>query len=391
MVHPLAGATVLDLGQVYGGPYCSLLLAHLGARVIKVEPPPAGEPLRGRDHRADSTDESIGFQLLNGGKESILLDLKSVAGRESFIELSRTADILVENFAPGTTAKLGVDYPTLHEVNPRLIYASLKAYSSDSPHNALRGMDLTIQASSGVMSINGFANGPPVKCGPSLVDFLGGTHLAVAVLAALVDRMTTGHGQHVEVSLQDAVIPSMASNIARWLTDPSTAPERTGNHHGSMSESPYNAYQTLDGWICVLCITNAQWRSLCGVIGRQDLREDGLLSTAPGRAARMAEIDSAIEAWTSKRNTADVALLLQEGGVPASPVRTLAELMADETRRSQPMIQRLQTPDGTELFGFDSPIRMSDHSPQTLSAAQEPGAATATIFGKSADESYDGN
>ena len=192
--RPLAGLTVLDLGQVYGGPYCAHLLLHLGASVIKIESPGRGEPLRA--NRAAGAGDPIGFQLINGGKSSVALDLKSEEGHAQFLALVEGADVVIENFAPGTVETLRVDYDTLSALNPRLIYASLKAYSADSPNRTLRGMDLTVQASSGVMSVNGFPDGPPVRCGPSLVDFLGGSHLALGVMAALLERGITGRGQH---------------------------------------------------------------------------------------------------------------------------------------------------------------------------------------------------
>ena len=279
--RPLEGIVVLDLGQVYGGPYCGLLLVHLGARVVKIEAPARGEPLRS-GVGATATADPFAFQLLNGGKQSVTLDLKSQQGRERFLALARDADVVVENFAPGTTTALGVDYAAVSEVNPRIVYASLKAYGDDTPNRDLRGMDLTVQASSAAMSVNGFPEGPPMRCGPSLADFLGGTHLALGVLAALIERERTGRGQQVDVALQDAVIPALASNIAGWLTDPEHAPERTGNRHGGMRESPYNVYRTADGWVAILAISEPHWRSVAELIGREDLRDDPELADPLG-------------------------------------------------------------------------------------------------------------
>ncbi len=394
MALPLDGITVLDLGQVYGGPYCSLLLGHLGARVLKIEAPAGGEPLRARGEGGaggdgaatgggaggDAGGDPIGFQLLNGGKESVTLDLKSRRGHDAFLELARTADVLVENFAPGTTAALGIDYPTLHERNPRIVYASLKAYGADTPNRDLRGMDLTVQASSGVMSVNGFPDGPPVRCGPSLVDFLGGSHLALGVLAALIERERTGLGQAVDVSLQDAVIPTLASNIAGWLTDPQGAPERTGNRHGGMRESPYNSYRTADGWVSILCITTPQWRSLCELIGREDLRDDETLASSLGRVARMHEIDDAVEAWTSRQGGEAVTAALQAVGVPASQLKTVAELVADELTRPVPMVQRSQDAGGATSYTFGTPIRLANHPPRGPAAVPALGQHTAAVL-----------
>jgi formyl-CoA transferase len=330
--RPLHGINVLDLGQVYGGPYCAHLLLHLGASVIKVESPGRGEPLRA--NRAAGAGDPVGFQLINGGKSSVALDLKSKEGHDEFLALVRSADVLIENFAPGTALSLGIDYETLHAINPRLIYATLKAYSADSPNAQLRGMDLTVQASSGVMSVNGFPDGPPVRCGPSLVDFLGGTHLALGVTAALLERSITGRGQHVDVSLQDAVLPTLTSNFAAWLTNPDSAFERTGNRHGGMRESPYNVYATNDGWIAILCISEPQWRGLCELLDRLDLRDDSTLATNHGRALRMLEIDDVVSDWTRRHDLVSAIALLQGAGVPCAQLKTVLQVVDDESTRA---------------------------------------------------------
>jgi formyl-CoA transferase len=379
MALPLDHITVLDLGQVYGGPYCGLLLMHLGARVIKVETPGTGEPLRSRGE-APSESEPINFQLLNGGKEAIALDLKEPGDRDVFYRLAGSADVVIENFAPGTASRLGIDFDDLKAINPRLVYASLKAYAPDSPNASLRGMDLTIQASTAVMSATGFPDGPPVRSGPSLVDFLGGTHLVVGILAALVEREKTGLGQAVEVALQDAVIPSLASGIAGWLTNPATALDRTGNRHGGMLESPYNAYETSDGWITVLCITAPQWHGLCELMGRQDLRDDRSLDTSLGRVARMYEIDDAVGAWTIERTSAEATAALQEAGVPASAIKTIAQLYEDELLRTEPMIQRSVDENGTPTYTFGSPVRFRDHPARSAGPVPKLGRDTDAVL-----------
>jgi formyl-CoA transferase len=378
--RPLEGIVVLDLGQVYGGPYCGLLLVHLGARVVKVEAPSRGEPLRS-GVGATATADPFAFQLLNGGKQSVTLDLKAPQDRERFLALARDADVVVENFAPGTTTALGVDYDAVRAVNPRIIYASLKAYAADTPRREQRGMDLTVQASSAAMSVNGFPDGPPMRCGPSLADFLGGTHLALGVLAALVERERTGSGQQVDVALQDAVIPALASNIAGWLTDPEHAPERTGNRHGGMRESPYNVYRTADGWVAILAISDPHWRSVARLIGRRDLAEDASLAGSAARVARIDEIDAAVEGWTSGRTSAAVAAELQRAGVPASPVRTVAELVAEELERQAPMIAR--NPDageGSPTYTLGAAVRLSNHPPRPPGAVPSLGEHTDAVL-----------
>ena len=377
--RPLEGITVLDLGQVYGGPYCGLLLGHLGARVLKIEAPSRGEPLRS-GAGATATADPYAFQLLNGGKESVTLDLKSPDDRAAFLAIVRSADVLVENFAPGTTTTLGIDYAAVSAINPRIVYASLKAYSDDTPRRDERGMDLTVQASSGAMSVNGYPDGPPMRCGPSLADFLGGTHLALGVLAALRERDRTGLGQLLDVSLQDAVIPALASNISGWLTDPEHAPERTGNHHGGMREAPYNVYRTSDGWVAILAISEPHWRSVCELTGREDLRDDPDLATSPGRVARIAEIDEVVGAWTAPLTSEEAAAALQAAGVPASPVRTVAQLVAEELERPAPMIQHRSGADGADSYTLASPVRLANHPSRPAGPVPSLGEHTSAVL-----------
>jgi formyl-CoA transferase len=382
---PLQGTTVLDLGQVYGGPYCGLLLRHLGARVVKIESPSRGEPLRSGAGATDTADPIV-FQLLNGGKESVTLDLKSEHGLEIFMALVREADVVIENFAPGTADSLGIGYESVRAVNPRIIYASLKAYSADTPSRDERGMDLTVQASSAAMSVNGDPDGPPMRCGPSLADFLGGSHLTVGVLAAIIEREQTGEGQAVNVSLQDAVIPSLASNISMRLTDPENAPERTGNRHGGMRESPYNTYPTLDGWVAILCITAPQWRGLCDLIGRADLRDDPSLATSPGRVARMFELDQAVTEWTQGRTRAEASAALQAAGVPAAALKTVAQLIEDELCRDVPMIQRNEDPDRQPTYTFGSPVRLGRHPARNAGPVPRLGEHNDAVLGQLAEQ-----
>ena len=212
--HPgpaaLSGVTVLDLGQAFMGPYCGFVLQRLGADVVKVE------PLEGEPYRRPSAKKRIPgmqFGMFNAGKRGLAIDLKAPEGRALFMELAKTVDVVLQNYGPGTFDRL-VDVDELMAANPRLIVASGTGYGSGGPSGELKGMDMTIQAMSGVMSTTGFADGPPVRTGPAVVDILGGVHLAAAILGALLQRAVTGLGQRVEVSLYDSVFPSLASNIA---------------------------------------------------------------------------------------------------------------------------------------------------------------------------------
>src|SRR5258707_15585957 len=234
--RPLAGIIVLDLGQVYQGPYATLLMAKAGADVIKIEPP-QGEPLRRRAPPGKSTTFPIA--MLNGNKRAITLNLKDERGRKLLFRMAERGHVLLENFAPGGMDRLGVGWQVLHEINPRLVYASGSGYGLSGPDRDNLAMDLTIQAVSGLISPTGFPDAPPVKAGPAVVDFLSGIHLYAATVTALFEREHTGQGRLVEVAMQEAAYATLTPQLeAYWHTG--QVPPRTGN--ASHARGPINAY-----------------------------------------------------------------------------------------------------------------------------------------------------
>ena len=238
---PLAGITVLDFGQVYQGPYATLLMATAGADVIKIEPP-NGEPLRRRAPPGKSTTFPIA--MLNSNKRAITLNLKDERGKQLLFRMAAKGDVLLENFAPGVMDRLGVGFRVLHEINPRLVYASGSGYGLSGPDRDNLAMDLTIQAVSGLISVTGEPDRPPLKSGPAVVDFLSGIHLYAAVMTALYERSVTGIGRLVEVAMQEAAYPTMTSQLeAYWRTG--EVPPRTGN--ASHNRVPINVYPAKDG------------------------------------------------------------------------------------------------------------------------------------------------
>ena len=259
------GVRVLELGQIYNGPYCGLLLAQLGADVIKIEPP-GGEHLRFRAHQPVESHE---FVMLNSNKRSVVLDLKTDAGRQALLDLVETADVLIENFAPGTMERLAARArERLLERNPRLIVASGKGYGSTGPYAHMSAMDITVQAMSGSAASTGEPDGPPTKAGAAFVDFSGGIHLFGAISAALFQRERTGLGQIVEVSMHDTIYPMLASSLGGLHNDPERPlPERTGNRHSGMAVAPYNIYPASDGWLAIICISERHWRGVANRTG----------------------------------------------------------------------------------------------------------------------------
>ena len=348
------GVKVLDLGQIYNGPYCGLLLALHGADVIKLEPP-GGERLR---FRSAEMIESHEFMMLNSNKKSIVVDLKNGEGREVFRELVANVDVVIENLGPGAMAKLGLDPLDLVREFPRLIYASGKGYGSEGPYAHMPAMDITVQAMSGVISTTGFPDGPPVKAGPAFVDFLGGIHLFGGISAALYHREKTGKGQFVEVSMHDTVYPTLASPLGALYNDPERSlPERTGNLHSGMAICPYNVYRAKDGWLAIISVAERHFEEVVAAMGQPELAADPRFSDRFARVRHMAELDSLIEEWTGDRGRAELLQVLGARGVPCAPVLSIREVADDPHLRARGMIREVQHPAKGTVRVPASPIR----------------------------------
>jgi CoA:oxalate CoA-transferase len=384
--HPLSGITVLDLGQIYNGPYCGFLLAMAGARVIKIEPR-SGENLR---RRATVGGGAIPFAMLNSNKEFATLNLKLGRGKELLLEMAARADILVENFAPGTMERLEVGYDILRARNPRLIYASGSGYGLTGPHRDYPAMDLTVQAMTGVMSVTGYPENPPVKSGPALCDFFGGVHLYAALMTALFERERTGAGRRVEVSMQEAVLPSLASNFGRFAAGVDDAPLRTGNRHGGLAESPYNVYPAADGHIAVLCVGEHHWEALLGAMQREDLRGDPRFATLADRVRNMDAVDEIVSAFTRARGKQALFDSLIARQIPCAPVRELAEVVADPHLHQRGALQTLDHPLYGRMVLPHSALRFDGVEPLPIQASRELGADNARVYegwlGLSAEE-----
>lgn len=352
------GIRVICLGQFYFAPYCSMMLARMGAEVIKIEAP-HGDPYR-RLANADGSGTSMQFTMLNTGKKAMRLDLRHPEGQEILRRLVETADVLVQNLSPGAMDRFGLGWEALHRINPRLVMASGTGFGSFGPYAGQAAMDLTVQARSAIMSTTGSMEGPPTRTGPSIVDFTGGAHMYGGVVTALYQREHTGLGQHVEVALQDAIIPSLCSNIAGHVNTGGEIPERTGNRHGGLAVSPYNAYRTSDGWVALLCPTENHWRTLCEIMGDPDTSDERFASME-GRCAHNDEVDAIVERWTSGTTKAGVADALSGTSIPNSPVVGIGELLEDEHVAARGVLRRMHDDDGSWLT-IGSPLFLSDSS-----------------------------
>lgn len=351
---PLAGLTVLDFGQIFQGPYCTLLLAKAGADVIKIEPP-GGEPLRRRAEPGKS--QIFSFAMLNSNKRAITLNLKTARGRELLGEMVRRADVLLENFSPGTMDSLGVGYAVLSELNPRLVYACGSGFGISGPDRDNLAMDLTIQAASGIMSVTGAPDGPPMKAGPTLVDMMGGIHLYAGIMTALYQRTVTGRGGLVEVAMQEAVYPTLASPMEYYVRT-GTVPPRAGNRQAAMSTAPYNTYPTADGWVAIHVVTEAHWRNLLAAMGREELADDPRFATNAARAANMDAVDALVANWTRTRGKYEVFAATKRHRIPCAPVRDVAEIMADPHMHGRGFLERVDHPEFGNVVLPGSPLRL---------------------------------
>jgi CoA:oxalate CoA-transferase len=322
--RPMDGMLVLDLGQVYNGPYCGLLLGFSGARVLKIEPP-EGDVVRRRKREV----EPYPLVMLNSNKESVVIDLKQPEGKALFIQLVRKADVLVENFAAGVMDRLGLGWDVLRRENPRLVYGSGTGFGLTGPYRDLPAMDLTVQAMSGIMNATGFPDLPPVKAGPAVSDFLAGVHLFAGIMSALLQRERTGQGQLVEVAMLEASVMALASAVGALMDGDGAVPARTGNRHPALAIAPYNVYSAKDGFVAIFTASERHWHSIARVLGRADLLDDPAYASTPARAARMKEIDALVEGWTLQHTKDEVMAILTEAHVPCAPVRTAAEVVND--------------------------------------------------------------
>ena len=374
---PLAGVTVLDFGQIFQGSYASVLMAKAGADVIKIEPP-HGEPLRQRAPPGRAS--TIPFAMLNANKRGITLNLKLARGRELLFEMARRADVLLENFAPGTLDNLAVGWSVLHAINPRLIYATGTGYGISGPDRDNLAMDLTVQAASGIMSVTGFADRPPVRAGITVADFMGGVHLYGGIVTALYERDRSGLGRLVEIAMEEAVYYTLAASFEQ-LGLTGKVPPRTGNDSGG-SAAPYGIYPLQDGFLAIHPGTEQHWRNILKAAGREDLLEDPRFRTMHDRSRHLEETNAVVTAWTSAMTKQQAAAEARKYRIPSSPVRDVSEVMQDPHMHGRGMLEWVDHPDLGRVVLPTTPIRL--HQTDIAAATPSPG------LGQHNDEVYGG-
>jgi CoA:oxalate CoA-transferase len=373
---PLNGIRVVDLTQVYSGPYGTFLLAMAGADVIKVEPLD-GDSLRHRQ----GPGGALPFAMLNANKRTVTLNLKAERGRALLMRLIATADVLVENFRPGVMDRLGLGRDAVRTRFPRLIYASASGYGSDGPYRDYPAMDLTMQAFAGVMDSTGFPDKPPVKAGAAVADFLAGAHLYAAVVTALLRRERDGQAIATEVAMLDSVYLALASSLGLAMRAGEKFVARTGNRHSGLSVCPYNVYPAADGFIAIICNTNANWQALVNALGRDDLAADPRFASMAGRVAHMDEIDAELARETRKRRRDELFMLLNKAGAICGAVRTLREVIDDPLLHASGLLREIDHPEFGRLVVARSPLRFSDQPGAGYEPSHAVGADNAAVFG----------
>jgi formyl-CoA transferase len=379
----LTGVKVLDLTQFEAGPSCTEALAWFGADVVKVEEPQRGEPGRwGSSERPDA--DSTYFIYYNLNKRSVTCNLKSEGGKALLTRMIAKADVLVENMAPGTFARLGFDYPRLSAINPRLIFAQVKGFAPESEHASYLAFDMIAQAMGGSMGVNGFPGEPPIRPGPTIGDTGTGMLCAMGIIAALYQRMTTGRGQHIQIAMRDAVLNYCRTPMSYQAARDEQMPRRGNAVVGTAPGGLYKcAPGGLDDWCYIFASRGNEehWRRLVKAIGREDLLNDPRMVDSATRGRNQEAVDAAITEWTAKRTKHEVTRIIAGAGVPCGAVLTTLELLHDPDLHQRGMMQKIEHPVRGPVIVAGWPLRMSD-SKVPLKCAPILGADSEAIYGE---------
>jgi CoA:oxalate CoA-transferase len=354
MERALQGVRVLDLTRVLAGPYAAMVLADLGADVIKIEQPDGGDDSRG--YGPFLNGESVYFMSLNRNKKSLTLNLKKPAGKEVFLKLVQEADVVLENYRPGTMEKLGLGYEELETVNPRLIYAACSGFGHTGPYSQKAAYDLIVQGMGGIMSLTGFPGGMPTRVGASIGDITAGLFTAVGILAALCKRNETGKGQKVDVAMLDCQVAILENAIARYAVT-GESPQPTGNRHPSIS--PFAVFEAKDGYIVVAAGNDNLWQKWCQAVGREELAEDPRFVTNAGRTENWAVLEPIMAEVMARRTVDEWLGLFEEIGIPSGPINDVAKVVRHPQIVSREMVVAQDHPVAGRLLIPGIPIKLS--------------------------------
>jgi len=376
MARPLDGIRVLDLTRVLSGPYCTMLMADMGAEVIKIEQPGKGDDSRG--YPPFENGASAYFGNLNRNKKSISLNLKDEKAKKVLIDLIKISDVIVENFKPGTMGKLGFSYEEVKKINPKIVYASISGFGQTGPNRLLPGYDVIAQAMSGIMSVTGWPNSAPTRTGTAIGDVLAGLNCAIGILAALQGRNKNGHGDRVDISLVDCSISAMETLIEIYLVE-KRIPQRVGNRYEFIY--PYDSFEAKDGWVVIAVGNDSLWKKFCSAIGREDLYAEEKFKLNKDRVQRSSELNEIVTSWTKEHNAKDIIKLLLSCSIPCAPINDVKQVVEDEDIvGAREMICRLDGGTDKDIEVVGNPIKFTEDETYKYKKAPEVGENTTSVL-----------
>ena len=379
MAGPLAGIRILDLSWILSGPFATMILGDLGAEVIKVERPGSGDLARGNGPFING--ESSYFMSLNRGKKSLTLDLQTPQGKDVFLRLVGKADVVVENFVPGTMKRLGLDYEAVKKQNPKIIYASVSGFGQTGPLAQTRALDIIIQAMGGMMSITGEPAGPPLKPGASLGDITAGLFTAIGITSALFEREKSGKGQFLDISMLDCQLAILENAFARYFAT-GEVPQRLGNRHAVFT--PFQTFETSDSQIALAMVGGVrnQWPLLCAAISHLELMDDTRYQTGELRTQHYDELIPVLSKAMKAKTTDQWLKELSELGIPCGPVNDIAQAASHPQVQARKMITEVPHPRLGKVKLVNSPIKLSRTQAKVQKAAPDLGGDTRALLGE---------
>ena len=361
MKAPLDNVRVIDLTRVLSGPFCTAMLADIGAEVIKVEHPDGGDDAR--HFGPFKNDQSVYFALINRNKKSISLDLKERSSIEKLKELVGGADILVENFRPGVTKRLGVDFETMREINPRLIYLSISGFGQDGPLASKPAFDTVVQAMSGIMATTGTEDSGPTRVGESIADIITGIYGAWALSTALYSRSVNNEGLYLDLAMFDALFVSQITNLSQLIAT-NSAPNRVGNRHPT--SAPFDSFTASDGQVIIAAATKVMFDQLCTLMGQPGRCNDTRFLTETSRMQFEPELKLIIEKWTSTHSCADIIRMCEEAGIPVGPIWDMKAAAQSENARDRNLLSDISHPNFERMQYVTQPVRFGSYRPSII-------------------------
>jgi len=372
---PLGKLQVLDFTRVLAGPYATLILGDLGAKIIKIEAPGKGDDTRG--FPPFHNDLSHYYTAMNRNKASLAIDLRQAEGRDIALRLAEQSDVLVENFRPGVMDRLGLGYQQIAARNPRIVYCSISGFGMEGPLSDKPSFDIVTQALSGAMSVNGEPGGGPAKLGLPLGDMVGGINGSIAILAALTERSETGRGRHIDISLLDGLI-GMLGYLAQLYFVTGKSPQPVGTRHPNLV--PYGSFQTADGHVIVACLTEDFWKNLARAIGRAELIEDARFASYDSRLKNRDALDAEVAGEMVKRTTQEWVRILEEGDVPHAPILSVEQALQHPNTIARGMVTKVQHPELGEFNMLGRPIKFPGSPQSDLKPPSQLGADTRAVL-----------